>query len=224
MLPSVMRPYEERCVCVFVFLVETSFLSLSKLKFWCKKPFKAFLILQLDNGKINVREEGEGLETAALANNGRYVKVQLCDWSTRYKKPPSWLSVCDHCFQVLEAIMDIMQVLQNICKSPEAHDKGPEAMSRTSLTCHYWPIKSFVFLSRIPVPVRCPHPPGCGQSFWAIQQHGRGLALQALPSTGRSCPALGWWGRRCPAAVLQRLPLHPAQPFAHGLSGRHPEA
>lgn len=25
--------------------------------------------------------------------------------------------------------MDIMQVLQNICKSPEAHDKGTEAMS-----------------------------------------------------------------------------------------------
>lgn len=76
MLPSVMRPYEER----FVFLVETFFLSLSKLKFWCKKPFKAFLFLQLDNGKIKVREHGGGAgNSAALANNGRYVKVQLCD-------------------------------------------------------------------------------------------------------------------------------------------------
>lgn len=85
--------------------------------------------------------------------------------------------------------MDIMQVLQNICKSPEAHDKGTEALSRQQ--CHYWPIKPFVSLRRIPVQVRGPHPPGCGQSLRAIQQHGRSLALQALPPAGGSRPALG---------------------------------
>ena len=36
-----------------------------------------------------------------------------------------------HLCQILEAIMDIMQVLQDICKNPEDHDKG---LSITHLT------------------------------------------------------------------------------------------
>lgn len=39
-------------------------------------------------------------------------------------KPPAGVSVCDPYFQILEAIMEIMQVLQIICKNPEAHDRG----------------------------------------------------------------------------------------------------
>lgn len=39
--------------------------------------------------------------------------------------------------------MDIMQVLQTICKNPEAHDKGTELMSRVSIRCHYLLIAFF---------------------------------------------------------------------------------
>lgn len=34
------------------------------------------------------------------------------------------LMFCDHLCQILEAVMDIMQVLQDICKNPEDHEKG----------------------------------------------------------------------------------------------------
>lgn len=73
MLPSVMRPYEERSVCVF------------------------------------------------LNNNFIFMLCLKLGFSVT---PPGGVSVCDHYFQILEAIMDIMQVLQVICKNPEVHDKG----------------------------------------------------------------------------------------------------
>lgn len=34
------------------------------------------------------------------------------------------LMFCDHLCQILEVVMDIMQVLQDICKNPEDHEKG----------------------------------------------------------------------------------------------------
>lgn len=39
-----------------------------------------------------------------------------------------WGYVC----QILEAVMEIMQVLQGICKNPEAHDKGTDINTETS--------------------------------------------------------------------------------------------
>lgn len=170
---------------------------------------------------------GRAGNSATMSNNGRYVIVGIVGFKCQIWKPASGVSACDDYFQILEAIMDIMQVLQIICKNPEAHDKGTEVISRVSLRCHYLPtafFKSFIFPYRIPVQVHCTHPPGCSQSFWTIQQHRRTLTLQALPSAGCSCPALCWWDWCRPAAVLQWLPLHPAQPFAHGVSGRHSEA
>ncbi|KAE8285393.1 Phosphatidylinositol 4-kinase alpha [Larimichthys crocea] len=67
--------------------------------------------------------------------------------------------------QILEALMDIMQVLQDICKNPEAYDK--------EYLCRY----------------TCAHPARCRPSLRPIQQHRRAAAVQAVPSTGRSCAA-----------------------------------
>uniref|UniRef100_A0A3Q3WCT9 Phosphatidylinositol 4-kinase, catalytic, alpha b n=1 Tax=Mola mola TaxID=94237 RepID=A0A3Q3WCT9_MOLML len=65
---------------------------------------------------IEESSERKGRETLPVAENFSFSLVTLL----------SDVAQRDDALQrqILEAVMDIMQVLQNICKNPEAHDKG----------------------------------------------------------------------------------------------------
>lgn len=81
---------------------------------------QSWLSMQLDSVEINDGTEGG----AILSNKGHNVVKVGVKYKGTDGKPPAGVSVCTHFFQILEAIMDIMQVLQMICKNPEAHDRG----------------------------------------------------------------------------------------------------
>lgn len=60
-------------------------------------------------------------------------------------------------------------------------------------------------------------------SVWAIQQH-RGVSpFKTLSQSPPTFPPSPGGARRRATALLQRLPLHPAQQPADGVSGGHPE-
>lgn len=68
--------------------------------------------------------------------------------------------------------MDIMQVLQNICKNPDAHDKGADMVHLIHTeACSLVNLGVFVSPCRVSVQVHRAHLTWCCQSLWAIQQH-----------------------------------------------------
>lgn len=80
-----------------------------------------------------------------------------------------------------------------------------------------------VLLCRVLLQVHRPHPARRGQSVRPLQQHGRAPADQAV-SAGRPPNSVHERGRRSGApALLQRVPLHPAELAAHRVSGGHAE-
>ena len=113
--------------------------------------------------------------------------------------------------QILDAVMQVMQSLQAMCQTPENHDKGTHARIRTR------PPNTESVLKRpalspysLPVQVHCPVPHRCDACVRSLQQHQRGAAVQAVPQRRPAAPAGdGGDGGRA-AALLQRLPLHPA--------------
>jgi len=122
--------------------------------------------------------------------------------------------------------MDIMHVLQDICKNPEAHDKGTDAtrLLRPQHVTQLLPHMASTFLPRVPVQVHRAHLAGRGPSFRPLQQHRRAAALQAVPAAGGHRAAVGRRQRRAGPPLLQRLPLHPVELVAHGVSGGRHEA
>lgn len=119
MLPSVMTPYEDRYACVPVCSVFTYCLKLD-----CLSPLQVFLVIStFVCGQIMKHGYGEGFLTCSNGWSRITDVIVMCN-IVKILGYRGVLMFCGHLCQILEAVMDIMQVLQDICKNPEDHEKG----------------------------------------------------------------------------------------------------